>query len=234
MTTPVTVYDCTGKALPALTIPPGVLMAGYITGSGDVPWTDSQLAAHPDAIRIDQAAVNTPFDETADVYDLETNAGTLAGLAEWVHNAWTSYRTGKAPGQRTPCVYQSLSNVTDTVNELLKNGITNGVNLWVAGTMTWHAAADLVAAANGPFPIVGVQYEFNENFDVSVFSSDWLANVSKAPAPPKTQPGTQTGWAFCHKCQGLFYGPGMLLSVCPAGGHHDDSNSHSYTLGFSW
>lgn len=231
---PVTVIDCTGANLTAVRPPAGTQMAGYLTGSGGVAWTDSQFALFPGTVLIDQSPVNTPADETADVYDLESRAGTLAELSEWARDATASYVAGKRPGQRSPCVYQSLSNVTSTVNQLLASGITGGISLWVAGTMDQVAAEHLITSANGPFPIVGVQYAFQSLFDVSVFSSRWLNTVSRAPAPPKPQPGTQTGWKFCHKCQGLFYGPGIADSACPRGGGHDDQNSHSYTLGFDW
>lgn len=231
---PVTVLDCTGSNVGSFPVLPGQLLAGYVTGSGDVPWTAAQFSRYPDAVRIDQSPVNTPADMTADVYDLEANAGTIAGLPEWVHGAWASYSSGQRPGQRAPAVYASLSNVTAVVNALLAAGITHGVNLWVAGTMDAVRAEHLIASANGPFPIIGVQYEFHGLFDVSLFSGKWLGTRSGNPAAPHPQPGTQTGWAFCGKCQGLFYGPGVVDSHCPAGGPHDGTHSHSYTLGFDW
>ena len=209
-------------------------MAGYVTGSGGVPWTPAQFSRYPNAVRIDQSPVNTDADITADVYDLETNAGTIAGLPAWVHGAWTSYRTGQRPGQRTPTIYCSLSNTTAAVNALLAAGITNGVNLWVAGSVGQLQAEHLIASANGPFPIIGVQYDFQPTHDVSLVSSRWLNTVSAKPAPPAPAPGTQTGWSHCAKCQGLFYGPGVADSHCPAGGQHDETHSHSYELGFTW
>lgn len=231
---PVTVIDCTGDNLAAVNPPAGTFMAGYVTGLEGVPWTPAQFAQHPNAVRIDQSPANTPADETADVIDIETGAATIANLPEWVHAAWASYTSGQRPGQRTPTVYCSMSNATPVVNALLAAGITHGVNLWVAGTNTEVQAQHLITSANGPFPIVGVQYEFHGLYDVSLFSSAWLVNISSKPAAPKPNPGTQTGWAFCHKCQGLFYGPGIADSACPRGGTHDNSNSHSYELGFVW
>lgn len=228
-----TVIDCMGANLGAVTIPPGVLMAGYTTGFPPVPWTPQQFAAHPGAIRIDQSPVNTPADMTADVYDLEANAGTLQGLPEWVHGAWASWTSVTRPGQRTPTVYASRSNITPVVNELLANGITHGVNLWIAAQADRQSAAAEVEAASGPFPVVGRQYEFHDDHDVSVVSTAWLRNVSSNTPPTKPGPGTQTGWKFCRKCMCLTWYAQEKVSVCAAGGQHDASQSHTYTLAFT-
>ena len=227
-----TVYDCTGANIGAFKVPPGVLLAGYVTGSGEVPWTDAQFSRFTGAIRIDQSPVNTPADETADVIDMENQAATLDDLVPWVHAARTSIALGTRPGQREPTVYMSQSRETDVVNTLVAGGITSGVNLWRAAEMKAKDAASVLDQAGGPFPIVGVQYEFDTNHDVSLFSTAWLERVSVKPPASKPGPGTQTGWRYCIKCKGLFFGPEQQISMCPRGGIHDGSHSHSYTLGF--
>lgn len=228
-----TVYDCMGSNLGKFDIPAGVLLAGYVTGSAGVPWSDDQLRSHPNAIRIDQSPADTPADELADVIDMEQNAATLADLGPWANAALMNYHHGARPGQRIPTVYCSRSNETPVVNALNAAGIFTGVCLWRAEEMTAKQAAGVLANAGGPFPIVGVQYQFNDTYDVSLFSTEWLDTVSVAlpAAPPK--PGTQTGWRFCSKCQGLFWGPGEARSMCPRGGQHDGSHSHEYTLGYA-
>lgn len=50
------------------------------------------------------------------------------------------------------------------------------------------------------------------------------------PEPPKPQSGTEARWRWCHKCQGLFYGPNAKQSHCPAGGTHDMTGSYDYSL----
>lgn len=40
----------------------------------------------------------------------------------------------------------------------------------------------------------------------------------------------QGGWAWCSKCQGLFFTQGILATVCPDGGAHDGGNSGQYFL----
>ncbi|MDM7853464.1 hypothetical protein [Cellulomonas alba] len=40
----------------------------------------------------------------------------------------------------------------------------------------------------------------------------------------------QVGWAWCNKCQGLFYNGNTQPTVCPAGGAHDASGSGAYSV----
>jgi hypothetical protein len=50
-------------------------------------------------------------------------------------------------------------------------------------------------------------------------------------APPS--PSRQSEWCWCNKCQGLFYGPAVAASSCPAGGTHSpqaQSGSGNYSL----
>ena len=55
--------------------PAGAQLAGYSTGSGGIPWTAAQWAAHPGTVRIDQDAAAS--DPTADVLDVEGGAGEV-------------------------------------------------------------------------------------------------------------------------------------------------------------
>lgn len=226
------VIDCTGANLAAVDPPHGALIAGYTTGSGPVPWTPQQFAQHPGAVRIDQSPVNTAADETADVLDVERGAATIGDIPGWVRAAQANVIAGTRPGQRRPAVYLNRSELTPAANALNAAGITGGVAFWVAAPMNEQEAAAMVATASGPFPVIGVQYAFQSLFDVSVVSTAWLNAVSKAPENSQPGPGTQTGFKFCHKCQGLFWGPGEAISVCPRGAQHDGTGSHVYTLGF--
>lgn len=228
----ITVYDCMGSNLGKFPVPTSIKMAGYVTGLGGVPWTPDQLSRYPDAIRIDQSPQDTPADETADVLDVENQAATLADIPTWIHNAQASFHASWRPGQRLPVIYMNRSTTTPVVNTLIASGITGGVPLWLAAPMDAASAAALVTSASGPFPIIGVQYAFLPDHDVSVFNAAWFSNVSgKAPAsPPK--PGDQAGWLFCSKCKSLFFGPQQDASHCAAGGRHDGSQSHNYSLPF--
>lgn len=44
---------------------------------------------------------------------------------------------------------------------------------------------------------------------------------------------TEPGWAWCYKCQGLFYKVYQLRSKCPAGGTHNGSESADYELAYN-
>lgn len=180
----ITVYDCMGSSLGKFPVPLTVKMAGYRTGQGGVPWTAAQFAANPDAIQIDQSPDNTVADELADVLDFESQAATLADVAPWVRGAQASYRAAVRPGQRVPAVYMSQSGVTPVANALIAAGITAGVPLWLAAPMDPASAAKIVTEASGPFPIIGVQFAFLGDHDVSVFNKEWFDNVSGKPVIP--------------------------------------------------
>jgi len=154
--------------------------AGYSTGTGIVPWTPADWAAHPGAVRICQDPGAT--DTTADILDVEQGAAHPADVARWSEAAAANYASGKRPGQRHPAIYMSLSAVTTVVNALIAGGITQGPGLWIANWgLTEAEAAALVQFAGGPFPVIGVQYRNAGTYDVSVFSADWLAAVSGGP-----------------------------------------------------
>lgn len=178
----VMVLDCIGASVDEVaSAHPGVQLAGYSTGSGDVPWSQAQFDAHPGTLRICQDAGAT--DDTADYLDVEQGAATFADCPGWFARTDRNYQQATRPGQRPPAIYQSASNVTNVVNALVNGGVKSGCGLIVAN---WslsepQALADVLAAA-GPFPIVGVQYNDPGPYDVNVFSSDWLAAVSGAPA----------------------------------------------------
>src|SRR6266571_1509911 len=164
-------------------LPPGQC-AGYTTGSADIRWTSADWKAHPGAVRICQDSAAS--DHTADCLDVERYAATNSGAAGWFKAAEKAYLAGQRPGQRSPAVYTSASNVTPLVNALIAGGVTSGCGLWVAN---WNltqvqAYADVVNAA-GPYPIVGVQWASGQYYDTDVFSGSWLARVSAgAPGAP--------------------------------------------------
>jgi len=173
MVTPVLVFDATHDNIGVL--PAGAQVAGYTTGSGGVQWTAADFAAHPGAVRIDQDPAAS--DATADVLDIESRAATPAGAPGWVTRAQAALASQARPGQRSPVVYMSQSNVTTVVNALVAGGVSSGVGLWIAHFgLTQDQATEMVTTASGPFPVIGVQFHNTRTFDVSVFSSDWLAS----------------------------------------------------------
>lgn len=181
------VYDATHANIGHL--PPHASYAGYVTGSGSVPWTAADFQRFPDAIRIDQTPASTQWDSKADVDDYERGTVTLNELAPRAKERLASFHSGARPGQRTPLVYASASNITDVANALVKGGVTSGVGLWVANwNLTQATSIGEVIAGSGPFPIVGVQFHNAGLFDISVFSIAWLTNRSGAIKPPPPPP----------------------------------------------
>ena len=168
---------------------PDGLLAGYTTGTPDIRWADSDWAAHPDAVRIDQDPAAS--DGTADVLDVEAGAATLASIPGWAARALASYKAAKRPGQRTPVIYMSQVNVTPVANVLTGAGMADGsVGLFIANwNLTQAQAAAEVLAASGPFPVHGLQFRNAGWFDIDVFSAAWLGARSAAPqaaiGPPR-------------------------------------------------
>ena len=179
MVTPVLVFDATHDNIGAL--PKGAQVAGYTTGTGThIRWTAADFAAHPGAVRIDQDPLAS--DRTADVLDIEAGAATPASAPGWVTRALASRMSQARPGQRSPAVYMSQSRVAEVVNALTGGGIGSGVGLWIAHFgLTQAQATQMVLTAGGPFPVIGVQFRNTPAFDVSVFSSDWLATGGQQP-----------------------------------------------------
>lgn len=172
--------DATGFNFRTLAgIPANFAKAGYATGSGGIAWTAIQFAKYPGAIVIDQDP--SAVDTTADVLDFETAAATVGHLAPWVKAATANFKANKRPGQRVPAIYCSLSNVTTVANALIAGGVA-ACPLWVAHYGIGRTAAVTVLnGSNGPFPIIGMQYSDQGGggtYDLDVFLSSWLSNVS--------------------------------------------------------
>lgn len=186
-------YDATGVNLSHVPAD-GRVKALYITGSGGVPASAAQLANNPHCVRIDQSPVNTAIDETADVLDYENGAAGAAQLAPWVKAALANFHSARRPGQRSPAIYMSRANVSAVVNALIAGGVTSGVGLWIADwDFNAPGAAKEVSEGSGPFPVIARQYSDKGGgglYDLDVWSSPWLANVSKAPAAPVPPPVT--------------------------------------------
>jgi peptidoglycan hydrolase-like protein with peptidoglycan-binding domain len=209
MVTSVLVYDATHANIGQL--PKGAQVAGYTTGTPDIRWTAEDWAAHPGAVRIDQDPAAS--DSTADVLDIETGAATPASAPDWVKRAQASHASQARPGQRSPALYMSQSRVTEVVNALVAGGVSSGAGLWVANWSLSQSQAEAeLANAGGPFPVIGVQFLSTASFDVSVFSSDWLASGGQ---PPPTVPAWEVAImnALPVLAQGASDQPGQVFFV---------------------
>jgi hypothetical protein len=152
-------------------------IALYVTGNDGIAASAAMLAANPKAIRIDQSPVITAIDTTADVYDLEAGAVTVAEIGQVIKDAWNNFNHAVRPGQRKPMVYMSASNLTPVANALVAAGTTSSLFVAHWGVSLADATAQ-VGAATGPFPLDGFQYQNAGNYDLDVWSTDWLNTVS--------------------------------------------------------
>lgn len=182
------VYDATTGNVQNL--PPGALAAGYDTGPG-VAWTPEQWAAHPGALHYDQDPAAS--DTTADLLDVEAGAATALEAANWKKRAQAKFEAKTRPGQREPAIYCSGSKMTGIVNALLAGGVTSCpfvIAAYPGGDLAAAraAAAAIIEAANGPFPVVGRQYADLGDYDANVFRNDWLATGGNTPPPPSPAP----------------------------------------------
>lgn len=181
---------------------------GYTTGTGIVPWTASDWAAHPGAVRICQDAGAT--DTTADVLDVERGAATVADCPRWFDAALANFKRAARPGQRLPAIYTSMANVTAVANGFIAGGVRSGPRLWIAD---WNGAIaadeNAINTAGGPWPIIGYQFRSGLFYDYDVFSGAWLADVSAHPKPPPPPP---TPWQVTAE-NNLIAASAELLSV---------------------
>jgi hypothetical protein len=175
-------YDVTHTFIDSA--PRNALLALYVTGSDGIPATQADLLAHPGCLRIDQTPLITAADITADYFDVENGAITIAEIPAIIKDAIGAYHRADRPGQRFPSIYMSASNVTPVVNSLIKAGITGGPGLIVANwNLNQGQAAIDVQKAAGPFPVNGMQFRNAGPFDINVFSAAWVSAVSRKLVP---------------------------------------------------
>ena len=165
-------YDVTAANYPHR--PSSGQIAFYVTGSSDIQSTPAMRTAHPNAITINQS--NTDANVIADEYDVETGALTPAQLPGLVRNAQAAWLTGN--GRRRPVAYVNQSNKTTVVNALVAAKVTN-VGLHIADySLTEAQAINLLQSSNGPYPVVGYQYNDAGEYDEDVWLESWVNDVS--------------------------------------------------------
>lgn len=178
------IYDTVGANVIAL--PAGQQAAGYTTGSGAVPWTPAQFAAHTTphpAVRIDQDP--SARDYTADLLDVEANAATVAEIVRWITGARANFNAGLTSGQRWPGIYVGLSNLDAAIANLKAANITD-VPFGIPDLTNRADAVTKVSTASTGFYRVWQQYQFGPSYDSGIVSVPWLTKVSKVATPNPT------------------------------------------------
>lgn len=164
-------------------------VAGYVTGSGDVPWPPAEWARFTQAghVRIDQSPNLTAWASgAADVADMENGAATQAtviiqGLVRQAKGWWSF-------------VYVSAANLAGLQEAAKAAGFTK-VQFWVANWNLSEAEAadqlggDIVSIqfaspTSNPDTVVpgGTQTLAQANVDLSVTIPAWFAYRPPAPA----------------------------------------------------
>jgi hypothetical protein len=177
----VMVADCIRVNIPKAEAT-GMLLAGYTTGSSSIRWNTSDWENHPNALRIDQDF--QALDANADYLDVEHGAATIAECPDWYRRALRNYHNAERPGQRHPGFYISLSQTTELANKFVSSGIRSGPRLVIADwDWTKTEAISHVMHSEWPFPVVGVQFKNAGDFDVNVFSGDYVRTRSGHSGP---------------------------------------------------
>lgn len=173
--------------LPAI---PGLQKATYSTEVGTtagIAAPRSFLNANPLVLAYCQDPGAT--DPTASVLDVESGAATIEDIPDWLGRSRANWHAGTTPGQRWPAIYLNGSNLTAAANIIVAAKIVTPVPVILAKWGIGQAAATAdVNSASGPFPIAGLQFADPGPFDWDVYSTAWLANVSRHPAPPEHGP----------------------------------------------
>lgn len=220
--------DSTHLGLPAAlstirSLKTGDVVALYDTGSGEIAATPADIAEIPPSLTtifIDQGFTGSP-NMHATVRDCENGAWSLTNAVN--KTGWNVKR---------PTLYLGFP---DTVAQAYQAGWRGDVWLVHPSTTPPLSPPPVPPGIN----VVAQQWNFsNSNFDASViFDPTWPgATVTTPPVPPTDPPAVpaptiQQHWAWCFKCQSLFYAPNVAQSTCPTDGlRHDGSKSFNYIL----
>jgi len=180
-------------------IPRGTLkVGGYVTGSGDVPWTDKEWGMFPKAghVAINQEpGSGKPF--VGNVKDIEDRAGSIADFVAEAKIRWEQRHWNY-------CAYISASQVAELIKACQGAGLV-AVELFVAdwALNEQQATAQLGFHDGNPYEVVAVQWASpssnpqtivpggtmtlrEANLDLSVTKDAWFAY--QAPAPPAPPP----------------------------------------------
>lgn len=179
-------------------------VAGYVTGSGDVPWTSAEWGLFPKAghVRIDQTPTGQAFAlGDADVYDIEALAGTVTSFIHCVRQRISS-------GIQWSTAYGTDSTLA-AVEAALEAAGPHGwyfghVDCWLANWdlsesqaaaligrevhgMTCRAVQWASPTSNPTTPVPGSGLSLaSAQVDLSVAEASW-----HAPSAPKPEPQTE-------------------------------------------
>lgn len=174
-------------------------VAGYVTGSADIQWTDTDWKRFPHAgtVRIDQSPAGDLYaGNKADVYDIETNAGTIPEFAAIMASRHARDLSNCPYGSRS--TLQKLETALDNVKA---DGWWHGMSAWLADpSLSLAQATALIGTTLYGFTLRAVQWAWPDtnpdtsvpggtlrtlNIDLSVAEASW--SPAPAPVPPAWQ-----------------------------------------------
>jgi len=149
----------------------------------------------------------------------------------------TAATAGAPPAASDPAAYYSAGTNTKHVIYRSADGHLNEI-WWIPGAMPTHvditleALAPLAVDKPTAFTVAGPDshHAVYRGTDGQIHEIRWTSNVTFSGG---AHVGLQSDWRWCNKCQGLFYGPTVGASKCPAGGPHASpaqSGSANYSL----
>jgi hypothetical protein len=204
--------DCEGvNAVTVHERQPDIAIVGcYDTGTDTVVWNEAEKELWQPGrtlVTIDQGYLS-PAVTVAIVRDVEPECWEASKAVN--RGTWS-------PDVVRPTIYSDQDNLPAVIS-----AGWNG-DLWLA-IPGWKDGDAL--PAHGSCTVVAVQNQENVDnlYDLSIVLDDYW------PERKPAMPVDQTGWAWCSKCQGLFFGPKQSESACPRGGQHDGDSSWDYTL----
>lgn len=204
-------------------------VAGYVTGSKDIQWTEADFGRFARTVRINQFPDMHTLG-AGHVLDVENRAWTIPG-------AVAAAKVREAHDRHTT-FYISTGNHNATVNELAAAAAAAGLNrsttfLWVANwSLSLEAATQMIGDHVDGYRIVAVQWASpssnphtplphsnlslaEANADLSITDDAWLASPAMPPPPVAT---------------GLEHG----ILVTHTGGHFESRKVTSKDHGKSW
>jgi hypothetical protein len=181
-------------------------VAGYVTGTENIEWTDADFDRFKDAGKVE---INQdPFSSVllGHGFDVESGAWTVEGAAAGV-------KVRENAGRESFC-YVSGDELTPMVNALVAHGVKT-CDIWLAHPGITSAEALGLLTDVGPWPIVAVQYAWpstnpgvivpggsmtlaEANVDLSMALEDWHPLIV-APSPAPTAKGPFRHLATGHE-----------------------------------
>lgn len=174
-------------------------VAGYVTGTGVVPWSQSAWNRFPHAVkvRIDQSPGGRAA-LSSDVIDVEWGAATPVSATSWI-------KTRRDHGVRTHTIYGTRSTLAACAG-LIRD--KTGISCWVADwNQNESSATALLGTTISGFPVVAVQWASPSsnprtqtpggntplsvsNCDISITVDGWpsASPAVTPPPPPKHTP----------------------------------------------